>query len=151
VKETVEGQQPEIFLSDFSSAAPMLAQYSGEPFSKDVEYAAPEVVFGQPYNHRIDMWSAGVCVYEALTGQKPFPEWGENGAEHCKAIDSISPFPQLSLSESALDFIKSLLDPRPAYRATANTACEHAWFSGLDLSGKASEKMDLRVSFGKRT
>ncbi|KAF4463879.1 CMGC SRPK kinase [Fusarium albosuccineum] len=33
---------------------------------------APEVVFGDSLDHRVDLWSAGCLIFELLTGQPPF-------------------------------------------------------------------------------
>ncbi len=35
-------------------------------------YIAPELVKGMPYDHRVDMFSLGVTLYEALSGRRPF-------------------------------------------------------------------------------
>jgi len=35
-------------------------------------YASPEVVLGQTFDYRTDMYSLGIIMYEMLTGQKPF-------------------------------------------------------------------------------
>jgi len=35
-------------------------------------YLSPEMVNGQPYDHRSDIWSMGVVLYEMLTLQHPF-------------------------------------------------------------------------------
>jgi hypothetical protein len=36
-------------------------------------YMAPEYVRGEPFDHRIDLFSAGAVAYELLTGRKAFP------------------------------------------------------------------------------
>jgi calcium/calmodulin-dependent protein kinase I/calcium-dependent protein kinase len=33
---------------------------------------APEILNGHPYNYKIDMYSLGVSIFEALIGQVPF-------------------------------------------------------------------------------
>ena len=35
-------------------------------------YMAPEVLDGQPYNHRADLWSLGCVLYELCTLEKAF-------------------------------------------------------------------------------
>lgn len=33
---------------------------------------APEIILKEPYNEKIDIWSAGVIVHEMLCGSLPF-------------------------------------------------------------------------------
>ena len=35
-------------------------------------YMAPELLKGQEYNYKVDIWSLGVVVYELLHGHCPF-------------------------------------------------------------------------------
>ena len=44
-----------------------LHQIAGTPF-----YMAPEVVNGDSYGFKADMWSIGVCLYLLLTLRQPF-------------------------------------------------------------------------------
>ncbi|WVZ55347.1 hypothetical protein U9M48_006019 [Paspalum notatum var. saurae] len=54
-------------LCDFGSA--MLAgDNEVTPYLVSRFYRAPEVILGLPYDHAVDMWSAGCCLYELCTG-----------------------------------------------------------------------------------
>ena len=41
-------------------------------------YRAPETILGIPYDHQIDMWSAGCVLYELASGRVLFPGHDEN-------------------------------------------------------------------------
>ena len=36
------------------------------------EYAAPEIVRGEGYDHRVDFWALGITLYELYMGTTPF-------------------------------------------------------------------------------
>ena len=36
-------------------------------------YRAPEIILGLSYDRMVDLWSAGVCLYELFTGHVLFP------------------------------------------------------------------------------
>lgn len=41
-------------------------------FCGTVDYVAPELIYQEPYDEKIDDWAVGILTYELLTGSAPF-------------------------------------------------------------------------------
>ncbi|XP_013376737.1 PREDICTED: serine/threonine-protein kinase 17A [Chinchilla lanigera] len=95
------------------------------------EYVAPEILSYDPISMATDMWSIGVLTYVMLTGVSPF--LGDNKQETFLNISqmnlSYSEEEFDGVSESAVDFIKSLLLKKPEDRATAEECLRHPWLT----------------------
>jgi serine/threonine protein kinase len=37
-------------------------------------WTAPEIIYGEPYNQKVDIWSFGIFCYELAEGMPPFFE-----------------------------------------------------------------------------
>ncbi len=59
-------------------------------------YMSPEQARGRQIDHRTDIWSLGVVIYELLAGQRPFA--GETRADTITAILAYEPKPLSSLT-----------------------------------------------------
>jgi serine/threonine protein kinase/Flp pilus assembly protein TadD len=74
------GPQNDVKVLDFGLGKAMDAQTPGSdsPATKPgrvmgtVAYMSPELAMGKPADHRTDIWSLGVVIYEMLTGHPPF-------------------------------------------------------------------------------
>ncbi|NP_001266075.1 calcium-dependent protein kinase 21-like [Cicer arietinum] len=101
-------------------------------------YVAPEVL-RRSYGKEIDIWSAGIILYILLSGVPPF--WAETEKGIFNAIlegelDFASePWP--SISDSAKDLVRKMLNHDPKKRITSAQVLEHPW---MREGGEASDK-----------
>lgn len=82
-------------------------------------YMAPEMVCRRQYDSRVDLWSVGVILYEALFGRAPFAS--RSYAELEEKIRSNQPIelpPGARVSKNCRDLLLRLLDRNPDSRIT---------------------------------
>ena len=89
-----------------------------ESITGTVAYMSPEMVRAEDTDHRTDIWSLGVVLYEMLTGQLPFK--GENWEATMYAISNNAPIPITQLRKnipSSLErIITKMLQKKPQDR-----------------------------------
>ncbi|XP_012082071.1 serine/threonine-protein kinase prpf4B isoform X2 [Jatropha curcas] len=86
-------------LCDFGNA-----MYSGKnevtPYLVSRFYRAPEIILGLTYDHPMDMWSVGCCLYELYTGKVLFPGPTNNDMLRLH-MELKGPFPKKMLRKGA--------------------------------------------------
>ena len=109
-------------------------------------YIAPEVL-DRKYDNSIDLWSSGVILYILLCGYPPF--WGSTDKEIFGRIrNMVIDFPVEewdTVSETAKDLIRSLLNKKAELRPTAAQALKHAWFAGESSAQEAPRELSSKV------
>jgi len=94
-----------------------------------VAYMSPEQARGQTVDHRTDVFSLGLVLYEALTGQRPFS--GKSAVETLHAIINEEPVSAAErnprVPPAALEILGKALAKEPAERY------QHAGDFALDL------------------
>lgn len=105
-------------------------------------YVAPEVLGKQPYDSKVDIFSAGVVLYIMLSGRPPFV--GDNSREVLeKNFECHIDFKTQELDHVSIDFVnfvQSLTQVDPERRPTA----EQALRSRIFLKPKVEENVSLR-------
>ncbi|CAD7702265.1 unnamed protein product [Ostreobium quekettii] len=93
-------------------------------------YMAPEVFLGR-YDVEADLWSAGVMLFQLLSGRLPFAEYDDAG----EVVDigmhlgfSFEGTVWEGVSSEAKDLISKLLVRIPRKRVSAKAALDHSWF-----------------------
>jgi serine/threonine-protein kinase len=94
----------------------------GVPYGS-MGYASPEQASGQPADHRTDVFSLGVILYEMVTGVPPFR--GRHAVEVLNAVINAAPRPVVDINPRALPELQPILDramaksPRDRYQTMA--------------------------------
>ncbi|XP_060780145.1 serine/threonine-protein kinase ULK3 isoform X2 [Neoarius graeffei] len=99
-------------------------------------YMAPEIVCRRQYDARVDLWSVGVILYEALFGRAPFAS--RSYAELEEKIRSDKPIelpPGARVSRDCRDLLLRLLERDPDSRISFNEFFLHPF---VDLEHMAS-------------
>ncbi|XP_074554222.1 calcium/calmodulin-dependent protein kinase type 1D [Halichoeres trimaculatus] len=117
-------------------------------------YVAPEVLAQKPYSKAVDCWSIGVIAYILLCGYPPF--YDENDSKLFEQIlkadyEFDAPYWD-DISDSAKDFISSLMEKDPVKRFTCDQALRHPWIAGdtaLCKNIHESVSRQIRKNFAK--
>ncbi|KAF2424261.1 kinase-like protein [Tothia fuscella] len=114
-------------------------------FLGTVEYMAPEIVLGKPYDFAVDWWSLGALGFDLLTGAPPFP--GNNNAKvQEKIVKSKLQMPYF-LGPDAKDILTRFLRKEPNKRLGSNmpkdlqTIKNHRFFRGIDWKRLARREL----------
>eukprot|EP00826_Nyctotherus_ovalis_P048980 TRINITY_DN5843_c0_g1_i14.p1 TRINITY_DN5843_c0_g1~~TRINITY_DN5843_c0_g1_i14.p1 ORF type:complete len:482 (-),score=166.20 TRINITY_DN5843_c0_g1_i14:125-1570(-) len=110
------------------------------------QYVAPEVLKNS-YNSKCDVWSAGVLLYELLSGRPPFQ--GKNDDEIVsnvvKGHYSMIGEPWTAISKEAKDLVKRLLIYNPDKRIAALDAVKDPWIVKATNSQKEFFEITMKA------
>jgi len=106
-------------------------------------YAAPELIDGQPYGAKVDMWAVGCILYILLSGRPPF--WGDTNNElFGRILNGVYPMntPQWDpIGRRAKDLVKGLLCLDADARLSAEDVLKHSWITETATRGQKPRAM----------
>lgn len=124
----ITGQK--VVLGDFGAAKivkEMTSTTVGTPLNM-----APEVMAGEDYNHKSDLWSIGILFYRLLVGKTPFFALSIGQLKHkalTKSGKNLDFKKQTHFCEKIRNLLKRLLEPNPEKRISWDEFFNHEIFS----------------------
>lgn len=112
-------------------------------FGGTLLYMAPEV-FAQQISVKVDVWSAGVILYNLITGDFPYSApwppppgcnqgWWEKETARKICNEPMQPHPRLgSVRRECQDLLRSMLNRKVEKRPDASQCLDHPWFKIWD-------------------
>lgn len=124
----IPGSLSQIKIIDFGTSTLKQPGQSLQKLKGTAYYIAPEML-GTNYTEKCDLWSCGVILYVMLSGNAPFngPNSKSILAKVKQAKYKLEGRPWDSISHEAKDFVRSLMEPNPHFRLSAEEALAHPW------------------------
>lgn len=94
-------------------------------FCGTLDYLAPEMIQAKGHDQTLDVWSAGVLLYEMVVGRPPFQSTN-HGQLIAKILNLELRFPHFT-SPKLQDLVKRLLKTEPTERLPLAQAIRHTW------------------------
>ncbi|PSN40489.1 hypothetical protein C0J52_05229 [Blattella germanica] len=125
----LSGNNPILKLVDLGDAVSIKRNLEVLP-PANLEFAAPEMVLGQPVSCQTDMWSVGVFLYAFLSGVSPFLDDSvEETTANILKCDFCFPDEYFAeISNEGKDLISNLLVATTSQRMTPQACLDSTWF-----------------------
>lgn len=117
----------EIKLADFGYAAQLTQQKQKRTTIVGTPYwMAPEVIRGQNYDIKVDIWSLGIMVMEMAEGEPPYMEFPPLRALFLITTKGVPPLKEPGhFTPMFRDFLDRCLEKEPEQRGDATTLLQH--------------------------
>ncbi|XP_037251648.1 serine/threonine-protein kinase ULK3 isoform X4 [Falco rusticolus] len=132
-------ENPQLKLADFGFAQHMSPWDEKHVLRGSPLYMAPEMVCRQQYDARVDLWSVGVILYEALFGRPPFASRSFAELEEKIRSDRAVELPSRPLlSAECRDLLGQLLERDPLKRISFERFFAHPFVDMEHVPGPES-------------
>uniref|UniRef100_A0A665TH80 Ribosomal protein S6 kinase related a n=1 Tax=Echeneis naucrates TaxID=173247 RepID=A0A665TH80_ECHNA len=143
--------QGHLRLSDFGLSRRLKRGGRAFTICGTIQYMAPEVLSGGPYNHAADWWSLGIMLFSLVTGEFPVPA----EPDHSTMLSKVRTFHYVlpsTFSSSLLLLLTELLCKNPVNRLR-NLECfkMQAFFRGASFDSHILQKTPVKFILELRT
>ena len=112
------GRKPAAHLIDYGIAIPLDAEPE-ELFIGTPEYSAPELMAGDPFDVRQDLYSIGLLLYEIISGHRPWPQEDPTALWEARTYGRHPAIHRPDCDPALLALIDDLLAPNPDDRPSS--------------------------------
>lgn len=143
----------DIVISDFGFARDGDSNTMFDTLCGSPMYMAPEIMTHKTYDHKSDLWSVGVIMYELLFGTTPYH--AKNMIQLMKKIkkrDVIIPEEYAELiTDECKELLLSLLHRNPKRRINWDNFFTHSWFEKDEILDGENRLMDINMGTNSLT
>nr|AAK64304.1 zinc finger protein kinase [Trypanosoma brucei brucei] len=145
LENIVLGEDGHLKLTDFGLARMNFSRQRRRSFVGSPEYLPPETIQGKYQTKAVDWWSAGVMLYEMLSGKTPF-----YSAYNCEIYNNVLKA-ELDLTApcftpEAASLIEQLLQSHPKARLQdAGAIKAHPYFASIDWAALEGKKISAPI------
>jgi p70 ribosomal S6 kinase len=137
-----------VMLTDFGLAKEIDESSRSNSMCGTTEYMAPEILMSKGHNKDADWWSAGILLYEMLTGKPPYTHANRKKLQQKIICEKVKLPPYLSTEAHSL--LKGLLQKESSRRLGSgpnggDEIKSHKWFRSINW--KKLEERELLPKF----
>lgn len=130
-----------IKITDFNFAKVMWGEDLSQTLCGSPLYMAPEILEGNDYTSKADLWSVGIILYEMVYGRNPFSS-AINIIDLNKKMKTIKIIYPTTISDECIHLLKLLLVRKPEKRINWVDFFNHYWINEdeeVEISDSDSE------------
>ncbi|KAL6040234.1 Serine/threonine-protein kinase pakA [Balamuthia mandrillaris] len=133
------GSLGEVKIADFGYAAQLTQQKGKRQTIVGTPYwMAPELIRGQEYDTKVDIWSLGIMIMEMAEGEPPYMDFPPLRALFLITTKGIPDLKEpKKWSEPFREFVALCLEKDPDRRPDANTLLKHRFLNCIENGGQS--------------
>ncbi|RIB13141.1 kinase-like domain-containing protein, partial [Gigaspora rosea] len=127
------------YITDFGLCRPVSQDSSSKEIFGVLPYIAPEVLYGEKYTMKSDIYSFGIIMTEVFTGFPPYHDIPHDFSLATQVCLGHRPEIRCEVPQSLLDLMNKCLDAEPQSRPTAKALVDTLDQFDKDLIDKKTE------------